>query len=414
VGALARSARWARCWTLDPRIAFLNHGSYGACPRPVLVHQARLRVRLERQPVRFFGRDLEGLLDGARAAVAAFLDADPDDLVFVQNATAGVNAVLRSLDLAAGADLLVTDHAYGACRNALDFVAARAGARVVVAAVPFPLESPAQVVDAVLGAVTPRTRLALVDHVTSPTGLVFPVEPLVRALAERGVDTLVDGAHAAGMLPVSLRALGAAYYVGNCHKWLCAPKGAGFLHIRRDRQAGVRPLAVSHGATAARTDRSRFQLEFGWTGTCDPTAWLSVPTALRFLGGLLRGGWPALRERNRITVLAARRSVCDALGVSVPAPDEMIGSLATVPLPARAVPPPPAFDPLQDALLARYRVEVPVFPWPAPPRRWMRLSAQVYNRPADYARLVAGLRALGEAAPRAQSHGPGRRSGGRR
>jgi isopenicillin-N epimerase len=400
VGAPRAATRWARWWSLDPRVAFLNHGSYGACPRPVLAHQARLRARLERQPVRFFARDLEGLLDGARAALAAFLDADPADLVFVPNATAGVNAVLRSLDLEAGAELLVTDHAYGACRNALDFAAARAGARVVVASVPFPLASAEEVVDAVLDAVTPRTRLALIDHVTSPTGVVFPVARLVSGLAARGVDTLVDGAHAAGMVPVSLRALGAAYYAGNCHKWLCAPKGAGFLHVRRDRQAGVRPLAISHGATARRTDRSRFQLEFDWTGTCDPTAWLSVPAALRFMGGLVRGGWPALRERNRTAVLAARRSVCDALGVAPPAPDEMIGSLASIPLPPRAAPPPPALDPLQDALLARWRVEVPVFPWPAPPRRWLRLSAQVYTGPGDWARLVAGLRALGEAGPR--------------
>src|SRR5947199_81994 len=191
----------ARLWTLDPAVTFLNHGSFGACPRPVLDVQQRLRERLERQPVQFLVRDLEVLLDDARRALAAFLGADPAGLVFVPNATTGVNAVLRSLALAPGDQLLVTDHAYNACRNALDFVAAAARAEVVVVPVPFPLASADAVVAAVLARATPRTRLALLDHVTSPTGLVLPIERLVRELAGRGVDTLVDA--------VPLRARGA-------------------------------------------------------------------------------------------------------------------------------------------------------------------------------------------------------------
>src|SRR5213083_2109022 len=284
-------------WTLDPAVAFLNHGSFGACPRPVLEAQQRLRERLERQPVRFFVRDLEPLLDDARSALAAFLGADPEGLVFVTNATTAVNAVLRSLALAPGDQLLVTDHAYNACRNALDFVAVAARAEVVVVPVPFPLASADAAVEAVLARATPRTRLALLDHVTSPTGLVLPIERLVRELTGRGVDTLVDGAHAPGMLPLDLGALGAAYYTGNCHKWLCAPKGAGFLHVRRDRQDGIVPTTISHGLTYPRTDRSRFQLLFGRTGTSDPTPALCVPTALRFLPSLVPGGWPEVISR---------------------------------------------------------------------------------------------------------------------
>ncbi len=383
----------ADVWTLDPSVAFLNHGSFGACPRPVLEAQTRWRTRMERQPVQFLARDLEGLLDDARAALAAFVGAAPADLAFVPNATAGVNAVLRSLPLAPGDELLTTDHAYNACRNALEFVAGRAGARVVVARVPFPLADAGEVSSAILDAVTSRTRLALVDHVTSPTGLVFPIAAIVRALAARGVDTLVDGAHAPGMVDLDVASIGAAYYTGNCHKWLCAPKGAGFLWVRRDRQPGVRPLAISHGATVPRTDRSRFLLEFDWTGSLDPTAWLCVPDALDTVGGLLPGGWPAVRATNRELALDARRLLCDALRVAPPCPEDMIGSLATVPLPDQSDGgvAPFASDPLADRLLVRHRIEVPVSAWPAPPRRVLRISAQLYNTRAQYERLAGAL-----------------------
>jgi isopenicillin-N epimerase len=385
---------WSHLWSLDPAVTFLNHGSFGACPKAVLDAQQELRARLEREPVRFFLRDLEPLLDAARQSLGAFLGADPDGIGFVTNATAGVNTVLRSLDFAADDELLVTDHAYNACRNALDVLGTRGGARVVVARVPFPLASADEVTDAVLACVTSRTRLALLDHVTSPTGLVFPLARLVTELAERGIDTLVDGAHAPGMLPLDLESLGAAYYAGNCHKWLCAPKSVGFVSVRRDRQSAIRPLVISHGANSPRRDRSRFRLEFDWVGTMDPTPILCIAESMRVLGDTYPGGWPAIMERNHALALAARRILCDELGATPPCPADMIGSLAAVPLPDGSPEPPssPLYaDPLQDALLDRFGIQVPIVPWPGPPKRLVRVSAQLYNTPEHYEKLAAAL-----------------------
>lgn len=382
-------------WLLDPKITFLNHGSFGSCPRSVLKFQRALQDRLERQPVVFLVDDFDGLWNEARRTLAKFVGADADDLVFVPNATTGVNTILRSLEFKRGDEVLTTDHAYNACRCALEFVAARAGTRVVVAKVPFPLASPQEVVDAVLKHVTRRTRLALVDHVTSSTGLVLPLEKIVRELSARGVETLVDGAHAPGMIPLNLKKLGATYYAGNCHKWLCSPKGAALLYVRRDRQVQIRPLAISHGANSSR-DHSRFLLEFSWTGTGDFSAWLSVPESLRVIGALLPGGWPAVMQRNRALALAARNLLCDALNISPPCPDEMIGTLAAVPLPDMAAADiakvSNGLDPLRGKLLREHGIEVPVFPWPAPPKRLLRVSAQLYNSLPQYEKLAAVLK----------------------
>jgi isopenicillin-N epimerase len=384
-------------WQLDPEITFLNHGSYGACPSEVLQAQSELRARLEAEPVRFFVREFEPLLDEALAALGAFLDADPEDLAFVPNATAGVNAVLRSLRIGPGDELLTTNHEYNASRNALDWVAGRLGAKVAVASLPWPDPTPQAIVEAVLEEVTPRTRLVLIDHISSQTALIMPLKELVQALRERGVETLVDGAHGPGQVPLSLRELGAGYYTGNCHKWLCAPKGAAFLHVRKDLQAGLKPLSVSHGHNSKRRDRSRFRLDFDWTGTHDPSAALCVPHALRVMRGLLPGGWPAVMADNHAKVLAARRMLCERLGVAPHCPEEMVGAMATVSLPEGypTEPSPPYYlDPLQDRLFHEWKIEVPIIAWPQAPKRHLRVSAQLYNTHAEYQRLAEALEAL--------------------
>jgi isopenicillin-N epimerase len=381
-------------WLLEHDITYLNHGSFGATPIPVLAKQTELRAQLEREPVRFMVRELEPLLDDARRIIGAFIGADEAGLAFVPNATTGVNAVLRSLDLDKHDELLVTTHEYNACRNTLDYVAGINGSKVVSVDIPFPIASADEVVTRVLERVAERTRLLLIDHITSPTALINPVERLVTEMQARGIDTLIDGAHAPGMLPLDLRTLGAAYYAGNLHKWVCAPKGAGFLYVRENRRGGVRPVVISHGANSTREDRSRFHLEFDWPGTYDPTAWLSVPEALRFIPSLVEGGWPEVMRRNRALALQARDILCDALGIPHPAPDDMLGSMAAVPLPDGDATTAPSLygDPLQDALLFEEKIEVPIAPWPHPGNRVLRVSAQLYNTVDEYRRLAEAVK----------------------
>ena len=370
---------------LDPDVVYLNHGAFGAMPSAVHDVQERLRRTMEADPVRFLADELEARLDPARAALAAFVGADPADLAFVSNATSAVSSVLRSLRLDPGDELLTTSHTYNACRNALDWVAERTGARVVVAAVPFPLTAEDQVIEAVLGAVSDRTRLALLDHVTSPTGLIFPIRRLCAALEAADVDVLVDGAHAPGMVPLDLATLGAAYYTGNCHKWMCAPRGAGFLVARGDRHDGLVPAVLSHGRNALRPERSRFHLDFDWIGSLDPTPWLCVPEALAVVGGMLPGGWPAIYERNRGLALEARAILGDALGVTPAAPASMIGSLVAFPI-----------GPGDPAALRRRLIaagfQLPVYTFGG--ERVLRVSAAIYNERADYERLAATLTTL--------------------
>jgi isopenicillin-N epimerase len=387
-------SRFAPLWSLSPDVAYLNHGSFGACPIQILEHQRWLRTELEAEPVDFLVRALPGRLAEAREALGRFVGASPDDLAFVNNATAGVNAVMRSLALAAGDEILTTDQTYGACRRTLDYVAARAGARVVAARVPFPLAEPAEVVEPILSAVSSRTRIALIDHVVSATGLVFPVERIVAALRERGVETMIDGAHALGMAPLDLDALGAAFYTANAHKWLCAPKGAAMLHVRRDQQEAIHPAVISWGYEPT-SQAARFRAEFDWTGTVDPTGWLCIPACIDFLGGLLPGGWAELRSRNHALALEARALLGEALGVAPGCPESMVGALAAVPLP-RPDPSAPAARLDHEAMMSWFRergIETWLYPWDCDGGMVIRASAQIYNDAGQYRRLAAALRA---------------------
>ena len=387
-------------WRLDPAVTFLNHGSYGACPEPVLAAQRALRDRLEAEPVRFLSGELPDRLDAARAAVADFLGADPEGFAFVPNATTGVNTVLQSLHFRPGDELLTNDHEYNATINAMRSVAARDDARVVIGPLPFPIADTGAALEALLAGVTSRTRLVVVSQITSPTAIILPVAELVADLDRRGIDALVDGAHAPGMVPLDLDALGAAYWTGNGHKWLCGPKGTGMLWVRADRRGLIHPLVVSHGANAPLAGRTRFRHEFDWTGTADPTGYLTLPDSIAWMGSEAApdaGGWPAVMAANHALALLGRDRIAEALGVEPPAPNAMLGSMAALPLPS-------ALDEadgvaLAGALETEDGIQVPIGPWPVPaagrddeaPRILIRISAQRYNEAADYDRLARAL-----------------------
>ena len=388
--------RIVTAWLLDPGVLHLNHGSFGATPAAVLEAQQRIQERIELNPTRFF---LEGeyqeRLDQTRRAVARFVGADEAGLVFVTNATAGVNGVLRSLEpsLKPGDEILVTDHEYNACANAAVVSASRAGAVVTTAHVPFPLEHRRDVVDAVLAAVTDRTRVLLIDAVTSATGLVLPVAELAAHL-EPDVRVLVDAAHAPGMIDFDVTRLGASFVTANCHKWMCSAKGAAFLWVRPDRRDDVYPAVISHGYNGGwPSEGGHLHAQFDWTGTHDPSAWLTIPDALAAVGAMHPDGWPGVRSAIREMCLRGRDVLIEALSIEPPAPADMIGAIASVPLPPAAHSGSAIFDPIMGALRDRHGIEVPVFTWPAPPDRVLRISAHLYNQSGDYGRLAEALAA---------------------
>jgi isopenicillin-N epimerase len=348
---------------------------------------------MESEPVQFLWRRYEERLEPARKAVARFVGAEPSDLVFVTNATVGVNAVLRSVKLGPGDEVLTTNHDYNACHNALAETARHTGARLVVAQVPFPIREADQVVEAILASVNARTRLVMVDHVTSSTALIFPVERIVRELQRRGVETLVDGAHAPGMVPVDLTRLSCSYYTANLHKWVCAPKGAAFLWVRPDKQNKLQPAVISHGNNTPRAGYSSFQDRFDWAGTFDPSPWLCAAESILWMQALVPGGWPAIRKANRGLAVRARKFLCKELQLEPPCPDSMIGSMATVPLPAafQGYPKQGKIDPEQLQLYDQLGIEVPFFRIGNPEHRYFRISAQLYNSLAEYEYLAEAL-----------------------
>jgi len=372
--SFGRSLR--RRFLLERGTDFLNHGSFGATPRAVLASAQRWRLRMEANPDRFLRHELPGALRAAAGRLARFVHAEERDVVFVENATSGMNAVLRSLELRPGDEILATSHVYNAVRQTILEVCRRTGAKFVEAKILLPVSDGNSLVKVVKEKFSRRTKLLVLDHIASPTGLIFPVKRIAALARKRGAKVLIDGAHAPGQIPLDIPSLGVDWYAGNCHKWLYAPKGCGFLWSRRGAQAGIHPPVISHGYGKG------FAAEFDWTGTRDFSAWLSVPDALDFYASL-----GAARIKSYCHQLAMQKAREMSLAWQAPCdgPPELHGSLIAIRLPERLQ----RRDPqrLIKEWMARRRIVVPVMPYGG--ALWARISAQVYNDPRDYDRLLA-------------------------
>lgn len=372
-------------WMLRGDIAFLNHGSFGSTPRVVFEEQDRWRRRIEAEPVELLGRQCLALLDEAKGKVGAFLGMSPTDFGFVTNATEGINAVLRSLEptIEAGDELVTTTHVYNAVRQAMKYVAQRRGAKYVELDVKLPVRSADDISGPVLEALNSRTKLVLVDHVTSATALVFPVEKIVRECAKHGVDVIIDGAHAPGMIALDIETLGAAFYAGNLHKWTCGPKGAGFIYVRKDRQGAVHPNVVSHFLGQG------IVKEFGWQGTRDISAWLAVPKAIEFMASL---GWERVMRHNHELATWAHQRLVKAWGVEPISPldGSLLGSMAMLRLPGKLAKMSEAETAVvQQRLYSEHGVEAPLSPFAG--EVTLRVACQVYNRPEHVERVGTAI-----------------------
>ena len=378
----ARHAALREQFLIRPDVAFLNHGSFGACPRPVFERYQQWQFELERQPVEFIGRRSHSLLAESRAVLATYLNCQRDEVVYFPNVTHALNVVARSLPLAEGDEILTTDHEYGALDRTWRFLSGKNRSRYVVQALPQPLGDPNEAVEAVWAGVTPRTRVLFLSHITSPTAATLPIAPLIERARAAGIWTVVDGAHAPGQVPVDLTALGADFYGGNCHKWMCAPKGAGFMYARTDVQDLLEPLVVSWGWDARDPGPSRFVDEQERQGTRDIAAYLSVPDAIAFQA---EHNWPQIRAECHELVRSTRDAIADLTGLPHLIPDspEWFAQMATVPLP------PCDHLELKRRLYDDFKVEIPIMVWQERP--YIRVSAQGYNTRADMERLVEAL-----------------------
>ena len=364
---------------LDSDVVFLNHGSFGACPRPVFERYQQWQRELERQPVEFLARRLPDLLASARRALGDYVGADADDLFFVPNATSGVNVAARAVELRPGDEVLGTNLEYGACDLLWEHVCAKSGATYVRAGVELPVRRGGDVVDALFARAAERTRVVFVSHLTSETALVLPIGEIVARARDLGLTTIVDGAHAPAHVPVDLDALGADFYAGNCHKWMCAPKGAGFLHVRPELQEEVDGLIVSWGYGGEATFLTRSERQ----GTRDPSAYLTVPTAIEWLEA---NDWPAVQSRCRELTRGARGRLCGLEGIEPIADEALIAQMASVRVPVDDA------DALQKRLYNERRIEVPVFARKTEPL--LRYSVAAYTEERDLEALADALTEL--------------------
>ena len=372
---------------LDPDVVFLNHGSFGAAPRPVFEAYRNWQSRLERQPVLFLGRELNGLLRESRCVLGEYLNADADDLVYIPNATHGVNIIAHSLDLKPGDEILTSDHEYGACDYTWDFICGKTGAKYIHQSIPLPVHSGEEMVDRIWRGVTPRTRAIYLSHITSPTALRLPVEQICQRARAAGILTIVDAAHSPGQIPLDLQALGADMVFGNCHKWLLNVKGSAFLHVRPESQHFIEPLIVSWGynATPETTTGSRFIDLLQWTGTRDPTAALTVPTAIGFMQ---EHHWDEVGSECHGLLRQAIERICDLTHMPplYSLDSDLYHQMGIAPLPVSDI------AVLKNRLYEEFKIEVPLIQWRE--RQFIRISVQGYNTRDDIDALIDALQVL--------------------
>ncbi|MFP9138195.1 aminotransferase class V-fold PLP-dependent enzyme [Devosia sp. XGJD_8] len=383
------SENLARQFLIREDVVFLNHGSFGACPRPVFAAYQNWQLELERQPVEFLGRHLTETMRQPRIALAAELGTVPENIVGLTNATLGLNIVAQSLDLKPGDQILTTDHEYSALEKTWAYVARRTGAEIVVVNIPMPLTTEAQFTDTVIAGMTDRTRVLFLSHITSPTALLFPIERSIAEARKRGIWSVIDGAHTPGHIKLELDALGADFYSGNCHKWMMAPKGSAFLHARPEVQGLINPLVISHGWTAdSKTPgakgafgNSPFIDELEMQGTRDPAPWLTVPAALAYRRD---NDWTSVQAHCHALAQDTARRLGELTGLApLSAPEFCAPQMVAMPVPDCDV------DAIKDALLDKYSIEIPVFRWQD--TCIVRLSVQGYNSKPQMDLLLTAL-----------------------
>ncbi len=384
--AEARHVALRQEFLLDPSVTFLNHGSFGACPRPVFERYQAWQRELERQPVEFLGRRQRELLESARADLATYLHTATDNVVFQPNVTTALNVVARSLPLEPGDEILATDHEYGALERTWSFVTEHRQAVLKVQKLPKPFTDSEEIVASVWSGVTPKTKVLFISHITSPTAVRLPIEPLIARAQEAGIWTVVDGAHAPGQIELDLPALGVDFYGGNCHKWLSSAKGAGFLYVRPELQDLIEPLVISWGWHPRDPWWTPFTDAIQRQATMDISAYLSVPAAIEFQR---ERDWPRVRQECHELVRLARAGIQELTGVEPLVPDDRrsFAQMAVLPLPAGT-----DAEQLKSRLYDEYRIEIPATRWGETP--CLRVSVQGYNTRADIDRLLAAVRAL--------------------
>lgn len=359
-------------------IIFLNHGSFGACPKPVFEQYQAWQLELERQPVEFLNRRRTDLMRDATEKIADYLNAPTEEIIFVTNATIGLNIVARSLDLQGDDEILTTSHEYGALNKTWDYVCKKTGAKIVRYQVDLPYTSDEDFVEAFFEQVTDKTKVIFLSHIASPSALIFPIEQICQRAREIGIFTMIDGAHVPGQLPLDLTAIGADAYSGNFHKWLCAPKGSAFLHVRKEHHAWINPHTISHGWY----EGADFFTQNEWQGTRDVAPFLTVPNAIDFQE---KYHWEQVRADCHHIALMTQSRLCDDFGLA-PLSTNQFSQMVTIPLP------PCNIEELKTRLYDDFRIEVPMTVIDDKPHT--RVSFQAYNSADDAQALIEGLHAI--------------------